>query len=268
MYSPGVFRLEGEDRWTYCGTPGERRSMALAAFNGSLYCTGNEGAGVWRYQGGTVWTDCGQQAQETQTYSMAVYQGRMHVGTWSSGTVFRYDGAKTWTDCGRLGDEKEVMGMAVYNGMLYAGTLPLAQVYRYDGCSKWTLTGQLDTTPDVTYRRAWSMTVYQGQLYTGTLPSGHVLSLEAGKSVTYDYELGSGWKHIVAVRDGERLRLYVDGKLAATSSAFNGADFDISNDRPLEIGMGAQDYFDGSMSELRIYSRALTDAEVATLHGK
>jgi hypothetical protein len=36
----------------------------------------------------------------------------------------------------------------------------------------------------------------------------------------------------------------------------------------LKIGMGAQDYFNGSMSELRIYSRALTDAEVAALHGK
>ena len=268
MYSPGVFRLDGEDTWTYCGTPGGRRSMALAAFNGSLYCTGNEGAGVWRYEGGTDWTDCGQQDQETQTYSMAFYQGRMYAGTWPSGTVFRYDGGKTWIGCGRLGDEKEVMCMAVYNGMLYAGTLPLAQVYRYDGGSKWTLTGQLDTTPDVTYRRAWSMAVYQGKLYAGTLPSGHVLSLEAGKSVTYDHELGSGWKHIVAVRDGDRLRLYVDGKLAATSSAFNGADFDISNDRPLKIGMGAQDYFNGSMSELRIYSRALTDAEVAALHGK
>jgi hypothetical protein len=165
-----------------------------------------------------------------------------------------------------LGEEKEVMGMMVYNGKLYAGTLPLAHVYRYDGDGEWTSTGRLDTTPDVTYRRAWSMAIYQGRLFAGTLPSGHVLSIEAGKNVTYDHELLPGWRHLAAVRARDKLRLYVDGNLVAVSSAFNPAHFDISNDEPLQIGFGAQDHFKGSISDLRIYDRALDDTEVAALH--
>ena len=155
--------------------------------------------------------------------------------------------------------------MMVYNGRLYAGTLPLAEVYRYDGES-WTRTGQLDATPDVRYRRAWSMAVYQGKLFCGTLPSGHVLSLEAGKCVTYDHELKPDWRHLVAVRSDDRLKLYVDGRLAATSSPFNPADYDLSNDRPLRIGFGEHDGFNGRMRDLRLYNRALSDAEVADLH--
>jgi hypothetical protein len=63
------------------------------------------------------------------------------------------------------------------------------------------------------------------------------------------------------------LRLYVDGNLVAVSSAFDPAGFDISNDQPLNIGFGAQDHFKGSISDLRIYNRALNDAEMGALHG-
>jgi hypothetical protein len=191
----------------------------------------------------------------------------MYVGTWPSGSVFRYDGEKAWTNCGRLGDEKEVMAMAVYNGKLYAGTLPLAQVYRYEGDAAWSDVGRLDMTPDVTYRRVWSMAVYQGKLFAGTLPSGHVYSFEAGRNVTCDYELGPGWRHLAAVKEGDRLKLYVDGKLVATSSAFDPADYDLSTDQPLKIGLGAHDHFNGRLSDLRLYSRALTEAEVSALYG-
>ena len=156
--------------------------------------------------------------------------------------------------------------MMVYNGKLYAGTLPLAEVYRYDGGTTWTRTGQLDTTPDVRYRRAWSMAVYQGKLFCGTLPSGHVFALEAGKNVTHDHELAPGWRHLVAVRHNDRLKLYVDGMLVAASSPFDPADYDLSNDGPLRIGFGAHDHFNGRMSDLRLYNRALTDAEVSALH--
>jgi hypothetical protein len=242
--------------------------MSLAVFNGGLYSTGNGSAGVWRYEGGTNWSDCGKQGQETQTYSVAIHAGNMYAGTWPGGSVFRYDGGNTWTSCGRLGQEKEVMAMVVYNGKLYGGTLPLAEVYRYDGAATWTRTGQLDTTPGVPYRRAWTMAVYQGQLFAGTLPSGRVHSLEAGKNVTYDRELAPGWRHLAAVKAGNKLMLYVDGKLAATSSAFNPADYDISNVAPLQIGFGAHDYFNGSMRDLRMYNRALTDLEISGLFGQ
>lgn len=265
MYSPGVFEFDGASKWTYIGTPGDNRSMALAVWNGYLWNTGNGGAGVWRWEGGTTWRDCGRQAKESQTYSVLIYRGNMYTGTWPSGSVFRYDGGTSWRSVGRLGDEKEVMGVAVYNGKFYAGTLPLAQVYRYDGDTTWTLTGRIDHTPDVMYRRAWSMAVYRGRLFSGTLPSGHVWSIEAGKCVTYDRSLKPGWRHLTAVRLADRLKLYVDGECVATSTPFKPTDFDLTNDKPLMIGFGAHDYFHGRISDVRIYARALSDPEITAL---
>ncbi len=269
LYSQGVFRYDGGSTWTHCGGPG-KRMMSLAVFDGYLYGAGNEGegrGGVYRYEGGTEWSNAGNQEGVTQVYSFAIHNGQMYVGTWPEGKVFRDDGEPMWTDVGRLGEEREVMAMAVFNGKLYAGTLPLGQVYRYDGATRWTLTGQLDKTPDVKYRRVWSMAAFNGKLYAGTLPSGRVYSLEAGKSVTCDHELAPGWRHLAAIRDGNKLKLYVDGALAATSSAFNPADYTLSNDKPLKIGSGQHNTFNGRIRDLRIYNRALTDPEITELNG-
>jgi hypothetical protein len=267
LYSQGVFRYDGGDTWTHCGGPG-KRMMSLSVFDGHLYGAGNEGegrGGVYRYEGGTEWSSAGHQEGVNQVYSFAVHNGRIHVGTWPEGKVFRDDGEPMWTSVGRLGEELEVMAMAVFNGKLYAGTLPLGQVYRHDGGDTWTLTGQLDRTADVKYRRVWSMAVFQGKLFGGTLPSGRVYSLEAGRSVTHDRELAPGWRHLAAIRDGGGLRLYVDGALVATSSAFNAVDFWLSNDRPLRIGSGPHSTFHGRIGDLRLYDRPLTDREVTEL---
>ena len=260
----GLYRYDGGRKWKYLGNPGHRVTNPVV-YNGKMYFCSLDGGGVTRYDGGTSWANVGKPANVSQTYGFAVYQGNLFASSWPNGEVFRYDGDRSWISCGRLGKEKEVMGMAVYNGKLYAGTLPQAEVYRYEGRTRWLSTGKLDKTPDVRYRRAWSMAVFQGKLFCGTLPSGHVFSIEAGKSVTFDSALPAGWVHLAAVRAADRLRLYVNGKLTATSSTFNAADFDISNDKPLKIGFGAHDYFNGKLTDLRIYRRALTDCDVASL---
>ena len=260
----GLYRYAGQRKWQYLGNPGHRVTNPVV-YNGKMYFCSLDGGGVTRYDGDSKWTDVGKPADVSQTYGFAVHEGHLYASSWPNGEVFRYDGERSWISSGRLGNEKEVMGMAVYNGKLYAGTLPLAEVYRYDGGTKWTSTGQLDVTPDVKFRRAWSMAVFQGKLFCGTLPSGHVFSIEAGKSVTYDHALPAGWVHLAAVRAADQLRLYVDGKLVAASSTFNAADYDVSNDKPLKIGFGAHDYFNGKLKDVRLYRRPLTDREIATL---
>jgi hypothetical protein len=125
--------------------------------------------------------------------------------------------------------------------------------------------GRVDFTPDVVYRRAWSMAVFNGRLYSGTLPSGHVRSFEAGRNATDDRELAPGWRHIAAVRDGSRLKLYIDGQPVAQSSELEPAQFDLTNKAPLQIGSGPQDFFNGKLKDVRIYPQALTAAEVADL---
>jgi concanavalin A-like lectin/glucanase superfamily protein len=153
--------------------------------------------------------------------------------------------------------------MALYNGKAYVGSLPMANVWRMDD-EQFTFIGTLDTA-SAPLRRVWSMAVFQGKLFAGTLPSGRVYAMEAGKMATWDRVFPAGWRHVAAVRDDSVLRLYVDGAQVAVSTSFNAHDYDLDNDRPLTIGFGVNDYFDGRMSDLHLYSRALGAAEVADL---
>ena len=255
------YRYDGDNKWTFVGNPGGRLG-AFLVHNGSLFASVFGKQGFARYDGQDQWTPLGVVPDTGQTYSGVIYQGRICLGTWPTGTVFQFDGPNQFSSLGRLGEEKEVMAMAVYNGKLYAGTLPLGQVYRYDHAAGWTNTGQLDTTPDVTYRRVWSMAVYQGKLFAGTLPSGHILSLEAGRAVSHDRALQSGWRHLTAVKADGQLKLYVDGECVGRSSPFSAAQFNLNNKRPLLIGFGQHDHFNGKMRDLRMYARALSDEDV------
>mgnify|MGYP003139417297 FL=1 len=66
----------------------------------------------------------------------------------------------------------------------------------------------------------------------------------------------------MAVKEPKHLKLYVDGKLVATSGEFNSADYDLTNSEPLKIGFGAHDYFNGKMKDVKLYRRALSAEEV------
>jgi len=262
MYAPAAFyRYDGGTRWTSCGVPDGKRVESMAIYNGDLYATSYDAGAVYRYDGKT-WSHAGKVGESTQTYGFTVYEGDLYVSEWPHAEVYRYAGKNQWKLAGRLGDEKESMPMVVYNGKMYAGSLPLAEVYRYDGGTDWTNTGRLDMTPDVRYRRVWSMAVFQGRMFAGTLPAGRVHSIEAGKNATYDTALKPGWRQITAVKEKDRLKLYVDGTLVATSTQFDPAAYDLSNEKPLQIGFGSHDYFNGKMKDLKLYRRALTADEI------
>jgi hypothetical protein len=268
LYRPaGFFRYEGDKQWTNCIAGQEARVEALCVFNGHLYATSYDGGRVFRYDGQS-WADCGQlgaEGQNTQTYAFAIYGGKLYAGTWPSGRVYRFDGLEQWADCGRLGEELEVMGMLVYNGRLLAGSLPLAQVYEYEPEQSWRLLSRLDHTPDVKYRRAWTMAEHAGRLYCSTLPSGKVFSYGVGRMAASHKALPEGWRHVAAVRESDRLRLFVDGKLAAESATFDPADYHLDSSAPLRIGDGPNDFFRGRMASLRIYDRAISQKEIESL---
>lgn len=265
LYKPaGFFRYDGGEKWTSCGVPDGKRVESLAVYNGAIYATGYDEGAIYRYDGES-WSRVGLLPEATQTYGFAVYGGELYVSEWPHALVYKYKGGTEWESVGRLGQEKESMPLAVYNGKLYGGSLPLAEVYRYDGGLDWTRLIQLDRTPDVMYRRVWSMAVYQGRLFAGTLPSGHVYSVEYGRNVTHDQPLPSGWRHLAVVKQGGQLRMYVDGDLVATSTEFDPAQFDLSQQAPVRIGFGTSDYFQGDLSDLRIYNRALNMDEIRKL---
>ncbi|MFB3924370.1 MAG: LamG-like jellyroll fold domain-containing protein, partial [Terriglobia bacterium] len=75
-------------------------------------------------------------------------------------------------------------------------------------------------------------------------------------------------KHVVAVREKGRLKLYINGELKATSAAFDNDDYDISSRAPLLIGFGAQNYLSGILDDVQIYGGALTANQVSDLFRK
>ncbi len=125
--------------------------------------------------------------------------------------------------------------------------------------------------------RITSLTTFQGKQFAslGSCTSsrldapcdfrGTVWSMEAGRCVSYDRDLGVGWHHLTAVRRGDHLELFVDGQLAATSSSFDPAAYDLTSRSPLRIGFGEVDYFSGRIREVRLYGRALEAEEIAGL---
>ncbi|MBA3482102.1 MAG: DUF4838 domain-containing protein [Pirellulales bacterium] len=293
----GVFTQEGPDQWkpsTIFPKEGPRRCFphSMAVFNRKLFTCypfvyafdGHE----WTYAGRPVAANL----DRLQLYCFAVHQGKLCVGTWPEGRVAAYQGGEDWQDIGRVGEDgTEPNGLVVYNGKLYGGTLPRAEVCRYDGDSRWTSLRRFYSPdgwkPGVPYEatseevkewvRLTGLTIYDGKLFasTGSCTSsvddapcdvrGKVFAMEAGKVASYDDDLGPGWKHLVAMREGDRLKLFIDGKLAATSSAFDPSDFDVSTDKSLRIGFGQTDFFAGKMSDVRIYNRALTTAAIQSL---
>lgn len=266
----GLYRYAGGETWAYCGNPG-RRVLNPCVFNGALHMVSYDApGGPFRYDGkgfsyigGTITPPI------QQDYSFAVYGGELHLSTWPEAHVYRLDRSGVWRLRGRPGDELETMGMMAYNGKLYTGTLPSARVYRLDGADRWTPVGRVLDASDNKYRRAWSMALFQGRLFCGTLPSGRVFSLEAGRCVTDDHALPTGWRRLDAVRRGGRLFLYVDGKQVAESAPFEPADYNLhigdplGGGIPLRIGFGAADYFHGWMRNLRLSPRALSPEELA-----
>ena len=74
------------------------------------------------------------------------------------------------------------------------------------------------------------------------------------------------WHHVLGTYDGSELRLYVDGKLDASSTASAGS---IEVLAPLLIGRHyatTQNPFAGTLDEVTIHGRALTPIEVLDLH--
>jgi len=76
------------------------------------------------------------------------------------------------------------------------------------------------------------------------------------------------WHHIAAVYDGANTRIYVNGNIGATVGTASGAI--VNNTSPLRFGFAAGSnikYLNGRVDEARVYPRALSAAEVATLFG-
>ncbi|MFC1574190.1 LamG domain-containing protein [Candidatus Latescibacterota bacterium] len=288
------YRCDDDNNWHVSNVPMPDRIswfLSMIVYHGNLYASSRKH--VYRYDGGTQWSFVGDLSEGynvRQIHTMGIYCGDLYAGTWPEGRFFRYDGGQNWADCGFAGIDiknqqiNEINDMIVYNGKLYVGVIPKGEVWRYESEKEWSCIQQLVNNPqynpeDITsWGRVLSMTQFRGRMYAGTASvngrahenpvtdAGSVFSIETGKCVSYDHDIGSDWKHIVAVREQGCLKLYIDGVLNASSTAFHQGDYDVANNKPLLIGFGAEDYFMGCMNELRIYDRVLSEQEIMAIN--
>ena len=84
----------------------------------------------------------------------------------------------------------------------------------------------------------------------------------------WNYPLNAGqWYHYVGTYDGSNIKAYIDGQEVGSSS-FTSGDI-ASSMNTINIGRNpfyGGDYFNGSIDDVRIYTRALTDQEILTLY--
>ena len=284
-----AYKFDGT-KWIDCGSPDGRNFECFLPFDGKLYAATH--GNVFEYEGDKLWRSIGAEPHGiTQIHSMQVAGGRMLLGTWPQGYVLRYDGQEKWAKIGRLGLPQgrqqcnEINDLTVYNGKLYAGVIPKAELYRYEKDAEWTLLGSLANRSDwaedkiATWLRLTCLTAFQGRLFAATGacqgraldapvdPSmGRVFAYQAGQVVSSERDIGGSWTHVAAVRHGRNLKLYINGMLVTTSQLRAGPLFNLTNDRPLLVGFGAQNYFTGAIADLRLYHGALgADAVRAVL---
>jgi len=189
-----VYRFDGWTTWTECGCPDPANAIgSLAVYEGKLYAGAarynaggsaltkslnwNPGGKVYRYEGGSTWTDCGRLGEANEVIGMAVFQGKLYAAPlYQEGKgLYRYEGGQQWTFCGN--SDRRVQPLVVYNGHLYAGSYDGGRFVRYDGPGKWTDLGQVPETTQV-----YSFAVYQGRLHLCNWPTGSVFVYDAPKN--------------------------------------------------------------------------------------
>lgn len=282
-----VYKFNGCGDWQSVGRVGEsRRVYCMGVWKGRLYA-GSQGS-AYRYEGGTMWTCIADgEYGVTQVHKIYNYDGSLIIGTWPHGRVLRYVADHVWENMGDLGiatdvyQINEVNDLSFFGGDLYAGVIPLSEVWRYKADGDWSVAGTFarDEKFDGRDIRSWarvpSMCEYGGRLYIGTSTchgdasqnppekAGRVYSLEAGKCVAYEHDLGDRWHHIALTRDTEKLKLYIDG---AEVSETDCGCLDLTCGAPLTIGGGLRGFMRGAVDELRIYDEALDSERIKSLY--
>lgn len=107
-----------------------------------------------------------------------------------------------------------------------------------------------------------SLAVYNGKLYGGTGPNANLLEWKTGVATSYHFNINPGRQNIIAIKDDNVLKLYLNGELINTSDTFDKNDYDLDNIINTIIGFGQQDYFNGKIEYIFIYDRDIKNNEI------
>jgi len=73
------------------------------------------------------------------------------------------------------------------------------------------------------------------------------------------------WTHVAMTHDGTFIKLYINGRLDESATTEKSLNTDLNGSGGLYINLG-QNYEDGSIDEVRIYNRALSDEEIHLMY--
>jgi fibronectin type 3 domain-containing protein len=145
------------------------------------------------------------------------------------------------------------------------------------------------TTPLLTNFSAWTVSLWvrspaapaqgvaSGPLHSGNLqinwnhpdsPARGAASMRLGWQwyrVRFGALAPNTWYHLAVTYDGETMRAYRDGVLVGTNASPSGSPD--QDDTPVKLGRHAtaSQFFAGTVDQVRVYNRALTDVEVSGL---
>ena len=83
-----------------------------------------------------------------------------------------------------------------------------------------------------------------------------------GHGASFGPLTGNTWYYLAATYDGETLRAYKDGVLITSNTAPSGPPNSDANSLKLGRAAAANQFFQGTVDEVRVYNRALSLAEI------
>lgn len=104
---------------------------------------------------------------------------------------------------------------------------------------------------------------YYGGGNNGTALNWHVTNTSETRVSLSTYVPANQWKHVIATYDGSTSKTYVDGVLFASAAQSGTVKYSGYNSPIIGRSPGTSEYFDGKISLVRLYNRALTADEVA-----
>ena len=119
--------------------------------------------------------------------------------------------------------------------------------------------------------KAWGLQIF-GDGYSGAT-GGDKIAFHSNNCVSAQNLLSLGsissgsWYHIVAINDGSKLKIYINGKLDNVSDSLGNNCSSIS--APVVIGKTSQEssfYFPGQIDDVRIYNYPLSTEQIKLLY--
>jgi len=111
-----------------------------------------------------------------------------------------------------------------------------------------------------------------------TLTTDDNASKKSAHSANYDTVTDGVWHHVVGLREGDRIYIFVDGKLEGSSGVPGG--YDLSGTSQHNVLLGAiwnnngsnppyiQKFYTGQLDDVRVYDCALSEGEIRYLAGR